>query len=184
VTSDIHGPDQVAAAAEVLDLLQIPAFLCRQTDLVVAAARSGRPINIKKGQFMAPWDMRHVVEKAFSLGNGRVIITERGTFFGYNRLVVDMLALPEMRKLGCPVVFDGTHSVQLPGQGDGRTTGLREYIPHLARAAMAVGVDGMFFEVHPDPDRALCDGGNSLALEDLKPLLKQLLTISEAAGGR
>lgn len=177
VTSDIHGPDQVEAAAEVLDIIQIPAFLCRQTDLIVEAARSGKPLNIKKGQFMAPWDMRHVIDKAVSAGNENIIITERGSFFGYNRLVVDMTALPELNKLGTPVVYDATHSVQLPGQGAGCTIGLREYIPHLARAAMAVGVDGMFFETHPDPDNALCDGGNSLPLDGMKTLLERLMRI-------
>ncbi len=184
VTSDIHAPSQASAAAEVLDVIQIPAFLCRQTDLIVAAASTGKPVNIKKGQFMAPWDMQHVVEKALSTGNDRIILTERGTFFGYNRLVVDMTSLPEMRKLGCPVVFDGTHSVQLPGQGNGCSDGLREYIPHLARAAAAVGVDGMFFEVHPDPANARCDGPNSLPLNELPPLLETLLAIRGAVDGR
>ena len=181
VTSDIHSPDQVEQAAEVLDIIQIPAFLCRQTDLIVEAAKSGKPVNIKKGQFMAPWDMRHVIDKAVSAGNEDIIITERGTFFGYNRLVVDMTALPEISKMGTPVVFDGTHSVQLPGQGAGCTIGLREYIPHLARAAMAVGVGGMFFETHPAPDHALCDGGNSLPLDSMKDLLQKLLSIYRVA---
>jgi 2-dehydro-3-deoxyphosphooctonate aldolase (KDO 8-P synthase) len=177
VTSDVHSPHEAEAAAEVLDLIQIPAFLCRQTDLVLAAAATARPLNIKKGQFMAPWDMRYVVEKAASLGNERILLTERGTFFGYNRLVVDMVSLPLMRELGYPVVFDGTHSVQLPGQGQGCTTGLRQYVPHLVRAAMATGVDGIFLEVHPDPDQARCDGGNSLPIREVKPLLKKLLEI-------
>ena len=181
VTSDIHGPEQVEAAAEVLDIIQIPAFLCRQTDLIVEAARSGKPLNIKKGQFMAPWDMRHVVDKAASTGNENILITERGSFFGYNRLVVDMTALPEISKMGTPVVYDATHSVQLPGQGAGCTIGLREYIPHLARAAMAVGVGGMFFETHPDPDNALCDGSNSLPLDGMKDLLERLMIIYRAA---
>jgi 2-dehydro-3-deoxyphosphooctonate aldolase (KDO 8-P synthase) len=177
VTSDVHSPQEAEIAAEVVDLIQIPAFLCRQTDLVLAAARTGRPLNIKKGQFMAPWDMRYVVEKAASLGNERILLTERGTFFGYNRLVVDMVSLPLMREIGYPVVFDGTHSVQLPGQGEGCTTGLRQYIPHLVRAAMAIGVDGIFLEVHPDPDQARCDGGNSLPLGEVKDLLIKLLEI-------
>ena len=181
VTSDIHETHQVRAAGDVLDIIQIPAFLCRQTDLITAAAETGKPLNIKKGQFLAPWDMQHAVKKANSAGNTKILITERGTFFGYNRLVVDMTSLPEMRKSGCPVVFDGTHSVQLPGQGDGCTTGLREYIPHLARAAVATGVDGLFFEVHPNPDKALCDGANSIPLSNLEALLKQIMSIHNVA---
>jgi 2-dehydro-3-deoxyphosphooctonate aldolase (KDO 8-P synthase) len=177
VTSDVHGPQQVEDAAEVLDLIQIPAFLCRQTDLIAAVAATGKPINIKKGQFMAPWDMRHVVDKAVSMGNSQIILTERGTFFGYNRLVVDMTSFPEMRDLGCPVIFDGTHSVQLPGKGEGCSSGLRQYVPHLARAAMAAGVDGIFFEVHPDPEHALCDGANSLPLQGLETIISNLMQI-------
>jgi len=183
VTSDVHFAEEAEAAAKVLDLIQIPAFLCRQTDLITAAARTAKPLNIKKGQFVAPGDMHYAVAKAASMGNRQVLLTERGTFFGYNRLVVDMTSLPVMRSLGCPVIFDGTHSVQLPSQGKGVSGGMREYVPHLVRAAMAVGVDGIFLEVHPDPDRALCDGANSLALHDLKPLLKELMDIYGATHG-
>jgi len=178
VTSDVHSPKEAETAAEVLDLIQIPAFLCRQTDLLIAAATTARPINVKKGQFMAPLDMRYIIEKAASSGNDRILLTERGTFFGYNRLVVDMVSLPLMRELGYPVIFDGTHSVQLPGQGLGYTSGLREYVPHLVKAAMAVGVDGIFLEVHPFPENARCDGDNSLPLKDLRPLLQTLIEIN------
>ena len=180
VISDVHTPDQAEAAAKVLDCIQIPAFLCRQTDLLVAAARTRLPINIKKGQFMAPWDMRHAVAKIKEKGNDQVILTERGTFFGYNNLVVDMRSLAMMREIGFPVVFDATHSVQLPGGGDGCSAGQREFVPTLARAAMAAGVDGIFLEVHPDPDRALCDGPNSLSLEAAADLLKVLSRIRQA----
>jgi 2-dehydro-3-deoxyphosphooctonate aldolase (KDO 8-P synthase) len=183
VTSDVHSPKEAETAAEVLDLIQIPAFLCRQTDLVTAAAGTAKPINIKKGQFMAPWDMRYIIEKAASSGNDRILLTERGTFFGYNRLVVDMVSLPIMRELGYPVVFDGTHSVQLPGQGYGYTTGLKEYVPHLVRAAVAAGVDGIFLEVHPYPEHARCDGDNSLPLKDVKPLLQKLMEIRQVVHG-
>lgn len=180
VISDIHTPDQAAEAAEVLDCIQIPAFLCRQTDMLVAAARTGLPVNIKKGQFIAPWEMAHAVKKVMDAGNGRVILTERGTFFGYNNLVVDMRSLAIMRRLGVPVVFDATHSVQLPGGGDGCSSGQREFAPLLARAAMAAGVDGIFMEVHPRPDEALCDGPNSLTLEDAKRILKVLAAIRDS----
>jgi len=180
VISDIHTSDQAEAAATVLDCIQIPAFLCRQTDLLVAAAQTLLPINIKKGQFMAPWDMRHAVAKIKESGNNQVILTERGTSFGYNNLVVDMRGLAIMREIGSPVVFDATHSVQLPGGGDGCSSGQREFVSTLARAAMAAGVDGIFLEVHPNPDKALCDGPNSLSLEAAADLLKVLSRIRQA----
>jgi 2-dehydro-3-deoxyphosphooctonate aldolase (KDO 8-P synthase) len=180
VISDIHTPDQAEAAATVLDCIQIPAFLCRQTDLLVAAARTRLPVNIKKGQFMAPWDMRHAVAKIKEKGNDQIILTERGTSFGYNNLVVDMRGLAIMREIGFPVVFDATHSVQLPGGGDGCSSGQREFVSTLARAAMAAGVDGIFMEVHPNPDKALCDGPNSLSLEAAADLLKVLSRIRQA----
>ena len=170
VLSDVHQVSDVAPAARVLDVLQIPAFLCRQTDLLVAAARTGKVVNIKKGQFLAPWDMQPVVEKVRAAGNDRIILTERGVTFGYNNLVVDFRSLPLMRGLGCPVVLDVTHSVQLPGGQGSCSGGQREFIPHLARAAVAVGVDGLFMEVHPDPAQALCDGPNSLPLKKVPAL--------------
>jgi 2-dehydro-3-deoxyphosphooctonate aldolase (KDO 8-P synthase) len=170
VVSDVHQVAEVEPAAQVLDILQIPAFLCRQTDLVVAAAATGKAVNIKKGQFMAPWDLVPVVNKAFSTGNRRVLLTERGAMFGYNNLVVDFRSLPLLRRLGCPVVLDVTHSVQLPGGQGTCSGGQREFIPPLARAGVAVGVDALFMEVHPDPDKALCDGPNSLPLAQVLPL--------------
>jgi 2-dehydro-3-deoxyphosphooctonate aldolase (KDO 8-P synthase) len=175
--SDIHGIDQIAEAASVLDILQIPAFLCRQTDLVVAAAKSGKVLNIKKGQFLAPWDMANVVGKAVDSGNSSLILTERGVSFGYNNLVSDMRSLPIMRRLGYPVVFDATHSVQLPGGQGGSSGGQREFVEYLGRAAVATGIDGIFMEVHEDPDKALCDGPNSVKLDDLAGLLEKLLAI-------
>ncbi len=178
VLSDIHTPDQAARAARVLDCIQIPAFLCRQTDLLVAAARTGKPLNIKKGQFMAPWDMRHALNKVHESGNSNVLLTERGAMFGYNNLVVDMRSLAIMRGLGVPVIFDATHSVQLPGAGDGCSSGQREFVPLLARAAVAAGVDGVFMEVHPDPEKALCDGPNSLSLQGAENLLAELSAIA------
>ncbi len=181
VTTDIHEPSQAERIASVVDLLQIPAFLCRQTDLLVAAARTGRPLNIKKGQFMAPRDMRHAVEKVTSTGNTGVLLTERGTTFGYNNLVVDFRGLPEMRAC-CPVVFDATHSVQRPGGGGAVSTGDREFVAPLARAAVATGIDALFLEIHPDPDRALSDGPNSLPLHSVEPLLRTLLALRESAG--
>jgi 2-dehydro-3-deoxyphosphooctonate aldolase (KDO 8-P synthase) len=177
VVSDIHSIEQVAPAAEVLDVLQIPAFLCRQTDLLVAAAKTGRVINVKKGQFLAPWDMKNVAGKIAASGNENIILTERGASFGYNNLVVDMRSFPVMRASGYPVVFDATHSVQLPGgQGDS-SGGQREFVEYLSRAAVATGVDGIFMEVHEDPDKALCDGPNSISLAELPMLLKMLKTI-------
>jgi 2-dehydro-3-deoxyphosphooctonate aldolase (KDO 8-P synthase) len=177
VISDVHQVNEVPRAAEVLDVIQIPAFLCRQTDLVVEAARTGKPINVKKGQFMAPWDMAHVVEKIRSTGNEQILLTERGTSFGYNNLVSDMKALPIMRSLGYPVIFDATHSVQLPGGAGKASGGNREFIPSLSRAAVGAGVDGVFLEVHPEPTRALSDGANSLELDALSTLLKELKAI-------
>jgi 2-dehydro-3-deoxyphosphooctonate aldolase (KDO 8-P synthase) len=180
VISDIHSPDQTEAAAEVLDVIQIPAFLCRQTDLLVAAARTKKPVNIKKGQFLAPWDMEHAVSKVRQAKNERILLTERGTMLGYNNLVVDFRGLEIMRNLGCPVVFDATHSVQMPGGKGACSGGDRRQAPVLARAAVAAGVDAIFFEVHPDPERALCDGPNSLALKDVPNILKVLAAIRSA----
>jgi 2-dehydro-3-deoxyphosphooctonate aldolase (KDO 8-P synthase) len=177
VISDIHSIEQIAPAAEVLDVLQIPAFLCRQTDLLVAAAKSGRVINVKKGQFLAPWDMKNVAGKLAASGNENIILTERGASFGYNNLVVDMRSFPVMRATGYPVVFDATHSVQLPGgQGDS-SGGQREFVEYLSKAAVATGIDGIFMEVHEDPDKALCDGPNSIPLSELPVLLKKLRAI-------
>ena len=184
VLTDVHDAHQVAAVAEVADVLQIPAFLCRQTDLVQAAAASGRAVNIKKGQFLAPWDMHYVLAKAREAGGRNVLLTERGTTFGYGNLVNDFRALEIMRELGAPVVFDATHSVQLPGAGKGASSGDRRFIAPLARAAVAVGIDGIFMEVHEHPDAALSDGPNSLALADLPALLDSLLAIHHARGGR
>jgi 2-dehydro-3-deoxyphosphooctonate aldolase (KDO 8-P synthase) len=177
ILTDIHEPAQAAPAAEVADVLQIPAFLSRQTDLLVAAARTGRTVNVKKAQFLAPKDMAHVVRKLTDSGAPAVILTERGSTFGYNNLVVDMRALPMMRALGVPVVFDVTHSLQLPGAGDGVTIGLAEYIAPLARAGVAAGVDGVFMEVHEDPPRAKSDAANALALDQVEALLTALVAI-------
>jgi len=178
VLSDVHLPAEVPAAAEVLDLVQIPAFLCRQTDLVTACGRSGRPVNVKKGQFMAPWDMRNVVEKLRASGCDRVLLTERGASFGYNNLVVDFRSLHIMRGLGTPVIFDATHAVQLPGREGTRSGGERQYVPALARAAVAFGVDALFMEVHDDPDRALSDGPTMLPLAWLPRLLEEVQAIA------
>lgn len=177
VVTDIHLPEQAAPVAEVADVLQIPAFLCRQTDLLVAAAATGKVVNVKKGQFLAPWDMKNVVSKLAEAGGRRVWLTERGASFGYNNLVVDFRSVPIMKSLGHPVVFDATHSVQLPGGQGGASGGQREFVPTLARAAVAAGVDGLFLEVHPDPDKALCDGPNSWPLARLEPLLRELLAL-------
>ncbi|UFS71317.1 3-deoxy-8-phosphooctulonate synthase [Geomonas sp. RF6] len=177
VLSDIHSIEQVEPAADVLDVIQIPAFLCRQTDLLVAAAKTGKVINVKKGQFLAPWDMKNVVGKLLSCENENIILTERGASFGYNNLVVDLRSLPIMRSTGCPVVFDATHSVQLPGGAGGSSGGQREFVEYLARGAVAAGVDGVFLEVHEDPEQALCDGPNSVRLDDLPVLLKKLKAI-------
>jgi 2-dehydro-3-deoxyphosphooctonate aldolase (KDO 8-P synthase) len=172
ILTDVHESDQVPAVAEVADILQIPAFLCRQTDFVIAVAKSGKVVNVKKGQFLAPWDMRNVVEKILSTGNDQVLLTERGVSFGYNNLVADMRSLVIMRELGFPVVFDATHSLQLPGGLGHASGGEREYIPALARAGVAAGIDALFMEVHEDPDHALSDGPNSLALKEFEGLLR------------
>jgi 2-dehydro-3-deoxyphosphooctonate aldolase (KDO 8-P synthase) len=177
ILTDIHEAAQAAPVAEVADVIQIPAFLSRQTDLITAAARTGRVVNIKKGQFMAPRDMKHAIAKVVAAGNAKVCLTERGVAFGYNNLVVDMRAFPMMRELGVPVVFDVTHSLQLPGGGDGVTAGLAEYISPLARAGVGAGVDGIFLEVHEDPTRAKSDAQNALKLDLLEPLLRQLIAI-------
>lgn len=179
--TDIHEPDHAAMAAQVVDVLQIPAFLCRQTDLLVAAARTGKAVNVKKGQFMAPRDMRHVVDKIAAEGNDKILLTERGVSFGYNNLVVDMRALPMLRELGYPVVFDVTHSLQLPGGGDGVTAGLAEYIEPLASAGVAAGVDAVFMEVHQNPSQAKSDAANALRLDALEPLIRKLVRIHEIA---
>ncbi len=181
ILTDIHEPSQAAEAAAVADVLQIPAFLSRQTDLLVAAARTGKVVNVKKGQFLAPADMRHVIEKVTAEGNYSVLVTERGVTFGYNNLVVDMRALPMLRELGYPVVFDVTHSLQLPGAGDGVTAGLAQYIEPLASAGVAAGVDAVFMEVHEDPSRAKSDAANALSLDKLEPLMRKLKRIDAAA---
>ena len=183
VVTDIHHPEQAAAVAEVADVLQIPAFLCRQTDLLVAAARTGRIINVKKGQFLAPWDMKNVVDKVRASGNDQVWLTERGSTYGYNNLVVDMRSIPQMQAFGVPVIMDATHSVQLPGGLGGASGGQREFVPVLASAAVAAGVNGVFMEVHPDPDKALCDGPNSLPLGEVEGLLKKLKALWEISRG-
>jgi 2-dehydro-3-deoxyphosphooctonate aldolase (KDO 8-P synthase) len=183
VVTDIHHPEQAAPVAEVADVLQIPAFLCRQTDLLVAAAGTGRVVNVKKGQFLAPWDMKNVVDKLRAAGNDRVWLTERGSTYGYNNLVVDMRSIPQMQSFGVPVIMDATHSVQLPGGLGGASGGQREYVPVLASAAVAAGADGVFMEVHPDPDKALCDGPNSLPLAEVETLLKRLLALWEINRG-
>lgn len=180
VISDVHDVSQVSPAAEVLDIIQIPAFLCRQTDLLVAAAKTNKPINLKKGQFVSPWDMENGVNKLRGAGGTKTMLVERGASFGYNNLVVDMRSLPVMRRFGCPVIYDATHSVQLPGGSGGSSGGQREFIAPLSRAAVAAGIDGLFMEVHPDPDKALCDGPNSMPLDSIEPLLKQLVRVHEA----
>lgn len=177
VTTDFHLPEQAARVAEVVDLLQVPAFLCRQTDMLVAAGRTGRPVNIKKGQFLSPNQVAHAVEKVRSTGNADAMVTERGVTFGYNNLVVDFRSLPRMREMGFPVCFDATHSVQLPGGLGGRSGGEREFVAHLARAAVAVGTDALFFEVHDDPDNALCDGPNQFLLDLFPRFVDTLLAL-------
>src|SRR5918912_3965158 len=180
VTTDVHECHQVAAVAEVCDLIQVPAFLARQTDLVQAAGRTGRAVNVKKGQFMAPWDMRHVVGKMAEVGNRRLLLTERGASFGYGQLVSDMRSIPWMQDLGCPVIFDATHSVQMPGAAGDRSGGDRRMVPYLARAAVAAGCDGLFLETHPRPDEALSDGPNTIALDDLPSLVECCLRLRQA----
>ena len=184
VLTDVHEPRQVAPAAEVCDVLQIPAFLCRQTDLLVEAGKSGRAVNIKKGQFLAPMDMRYAAEKVASTGNHNILLTERGTSFGYQNLVVDFRGLAMMSEMGYPVVLDVTHSLQLPGAGEGSSGGQPAYIEPLARAGVAVGVDAVFFEVHEDPPRALSDGANALLLDRLAPLLETLVALDRLVGSR
>ncbi|QJB57649.1 3-deoxy-8-phosphooctulonate synthase [Pseudodesulfovibrio sp. zrk46] len=183
IVTDIHHPEQAATVAEVADVIQIPAFLCRQTDLLVAAAQTGKIINIKKGQFLAPWDMKNAVEKVRASGNEQVWLTERGSTYGYNNLVVDMRSIPEMQSFDVPVVFDATHSVQIPGGLGGASGGQREYVPVLAAAAVAAGANGVFMECHPDPDNALCDGPNSQPLKKVEALLTRLKAIWEINNG-
>ena len=180
VISDIHLPEQAERASQVLDFIQIPAFLCRQTDLIMAAARTGKPVNIKKGQFLAPWDCKNIIKKAKSVGCRQISITERGTSFGYNNLVVDFRSIAIIQEMGVPVIFDATHSVQLPGGGGTSSSGERQYAPLLARAAMATGADGIFIETHPHPDKALCDGPNSIPLHEMETLLSTLIKIKRA----
>jgi 2-dehydro-3-deoxyphosphooctonate aldolase (KDO 8-P synthase) len=180
VVTDVHQPDQCAPVAEVVDLLQIPAFLCRQTDLLVAAAATGRPVSVKKGQWVSPQEMANAVDKLTRAGAAGVLLTERGSSFGYNNLVVDFRGLEIMRRTGCPIVFDATHSVQMPGGLGNRSGGQREFVPVLARAAVAVGVDALFMEVHPDPDNALSDGPNMVPLSQLEQLLTELLALHAA----
>lgn len=177
VLSDVHRFEEIEETSKVLDIMQIPAFLCRQTDFLMAVARAGRIVNVKKGQFLAPWDVPNIVEKIVSAGNDKVLITERGATFGYNNLVADMRSLPLLRNTGYPVIFDATHSVQLPGGAGVSSGGDREMAVYLARAAVATGVDGIFLEVHPDPECALCDGPNSLYMDSLPDLLKMLKKI-------
>jgi 2-dehydro-3-deoxyphosphooctonate aldolase (KDO 8-P synthase) len=177
VVSDIHEASQAEAAGEVLDIIQIPAFLCRQTDLLVAAGKTGKAINVKKGQFLAPWDMENVVTKLRETGNDNILLTERGSTFGYNNLVVDMRSLITMREMEVPVVFDATHSVQIPGGNGTSTGGKREFVPYLSRAAAAVGIDSIFMEVHPNPDEALSDGPNMVKLDNLEEVLKPIKEI-------
>ena len=184
LTTDIHTPEQAPAVAEVVDVLQIPAFLSRQTDLLLAAAATKRVVNVKKGQFLAPWDMAGPVGKIRSSGHTRIWLTERGSSFGYNNLVVDFRSIPEMKALGVPVVFDATHSVQLPGGQGSCSGGQRDYVPLLARAAVAAGCDAVFAEIHPEPDQALCDGPNSWSLSKVRELFSELLTLRECTHAR
>lgn len=182
ILSDVHCAKDMAVAAEVLDIIQIPAFLCRQTDIVVAAAKTGKVVNIKKGQFLAPWDMAPIIKKIESAGNHRIILTERGVSFGYNNLVTDFRALGIMRALGYPVIYDATHSVQLPGGKGTSSSGQREFVSGLSRAAVAFGCDGLFLEVHPDPNKAPCDGPNMIELKNISKLLAQVKKIEKALG--
>jgi len=181
VLTDVHEPEQCARVAEAVDVLQIPAFLCRQTDLLVAAAKTGRAVNVKKGQFLAPWDMVNVVDKITGAGNSNVLVTERGASFGYNTLVSDMRALPVLARTGAPVIFDATHSVQQPGGQGTASGGERDYVPVLARAAVAVGVAGVFIETHDNPDNAPSDGPNMIAIKDMEPLLQRLMQFDALA---
>jgi 2-dehydro-3-deoxyphosphooctonate aldolase (KDO 8-P synthase) len=180
IISDIHLPEQAEEASKTLDIIQIPAFLCRQTDLISAACKTGKPVNIKKGQFLSPWECKNIINKAEESGSKSISITERGTTFGYNNLVVDFRSIDIVRDMGVPVIFDATHSVQLPGGGINSSAGNREFAPVLAKAAIAVGADGLFIETHPDPDKALCDGPNSIELNKMKEVLTMLLNIKKA----
>ncbi len=180
VLSDIHLPDHAQKAAKVLDIIQIPAFLCRQTDLILAACHTGKPVNIKKGQFLSPKECKNILNKAKETGNPHICITERGSSFGYNNLVVDFRAIPIIKSLGSPVIFDATHSVQLPGGAQDSSAGERQFAPTLAKAAIATGADGLFIETHPDPEKALCDGPNSMPLTEMENLLSTLLAIKQA----
>lgn len=184
ILSDVHSQNEIKLAQDVLDVIQIPALLSRQTDLVVTAAESGKPINIKKGQFLSPYDIRHVIDKVTSVNNHNILITERGTIFGYNNLVSDMRSIAIMKKYGYPVVFDASHAVQMPGGSGDKSAGKREFIPYLSKAAVAAGCDGVFIEVHIQPDKALCDGPNMLKLKDLRSLLIQLKKINEIVRNR
>ena len=184
VLTDVHEDTPLAEVAAVVDVLQTPAFLCRQTNFIQNVARQGKPVNIKKGQFLAPWDMKHVAEKAMAVGNSQIMVCERGVSFGYNNLVSDMRSLAVMRETGCPVVFDGTHSVQLPGGAGGSSGGQREFVPVLARAAVAVGIAGLFMETHPDPDKALSDGPNAWPLDCMEELLVTLKELDQVAKAR
>jgi 2-dehydro-3-deoxyphosphooctonate aldolase (KDO 8-P synthase) len=179
VISDVHSVEEVNAAADILDAIQVPAFLCRQTDLVLAASKTGKPVNIKKGQFLAPWDVKNIIDKFTSTGNQNLFITERGTSFGYNNLVVDFRGIPIMRSFGYPVIFDITHSLQLPGGKGQSSGGQREFAMPLTRAAAAVGVDGLFLEVHPEPEKALCDGPNMISLDEVEKLLRTVKALDE-----
>jgi len=181
ITSDIHHPEDAKKVKDILDIIQIPAFLCRQTDLITAAAETMKTINIKKGQFLSPWDTKNIIDKAKSTGNQNIIITERGSSFGYNNLVVDFRGIPVIKKFGVPVVFDATHSIQKPGGLGTSSDGDREMAPVLAKAAVAAGADGVFMEVHPDPDKALCDGPNSIYLSKVEKIIETLLKIKEAS---
>lgn len=183
IVTDIHEPWQAAPAAEVADVLQIPAFLCRQTDLLVAAAKTGRTVNVKKAQFLAPWDMGNVVGKLEDSGCTDIVLCERGTTFGYNTFVVDMTSIPQMKEFGYPVIFDATHSVQKPGGKGSSSDGNRAMVPYLAKAALAAGADGLFMEIHPDPDNALCDGPNMIALKDMDPFLRDARRVFDAVRG-
>jgi len=183
VISDVHSVEEVGPASEVLDVLQIPAFLCRQTDLIAAAARTGLPVNVKKGQFLAPWDIINVINKFKEAGGEDLMLTERGVSFGYNNLVVDFRAMSEMRPMGYPIIFDATHSVQLPGGAGKTSSGQRQYVAPLSRAAAAVGIDGLFMEVHPCPDEALCDGPNMVSVPEMAGIVEQVLAIDEALRG-
>lgn len=184
ILTDVHSPEEAIKAGKVCDVIQIPAFLCRQTDLLLAAGKTQKAVVIKKGQFMSPGEMKNAVDKVHSTGNKRVLLTERGTFFGYNNLVVDMRSLPQMRALGCPVIFDATHSVQLPGGQGTASGGQREYVGLLSRAAVAAGIDVLFWEVHPNPDKAPCDGPNALPLDQIENLLPELIEIDKIVRGK